>query len=410
VRTNAWAWVAAAALGIGAAAPALAEEGARCTWQESSRIRILIHDLGSEDLATRQAAERSLRAYGPKAHIALREASTHENPDVRLRASQILRTDVADPRGGGWVVWHEGLRVEMMPDRVRVLGPDGRLFEGRSIEDLQRRHPQIAARLRTLRVERIDARAGVGFDDRRTADAGFDRDDRFRDDRFRDDRFSGAGADERDRMDPAFDGHREDGLGRHDDADRMRSGQGFDDERYGSSQGRREPSDSRDDRTGAGRTAGDPYRTGTGATTGTGDRSGAGTTTSPGDRYDAGAGTSDDTSDDRMGDTRSGDASDRMGSSASAQVGPFGLQVRDLDDATRREHDLMGKQGVYVVTVKSQSKAANLGIQSGDLVTTVNGQTVRSSRELQTRLRDLGDDDLTVVVVRNGETKTLNVR
>jgi hypothetical protein len=388
VRTTALAWVAAAALGVSAAASARAEEGARCTWQEGSQIRILIHDLGSQDLATRQAAERALRAYGPKAHVALREASTHENREVRLRATQILRGDSELARGGGWVVWHEGLRVEMLPDRVRVLAPDGRLLEGSSIQEIQQRNPQIAARLRTLRVERMDSREGANLD--RSGPDAFGRDDRF----------SAAGADERDRMGSGLDGHRDDhgadargGL-THDDSDRMRSGQGFQDDRYGASSGRGETGNLRgstDDRTGTGVTAGT-----------TGDRygSGAGTTGTPTDRYGSGAGTTG-----RDEGLRGAD--DRMGSGANAQTGPFGLQVRDLDDATRREKNLSNHEGVYVVTVQPQSKASNLGIRSGDLVTTVGGQAVRSTNDLQMRLRDAGDDDLTIVVIRDGETKTL---
>src|SRR5688572_7499442 len=62
---------------------------------EDARIQVFIDDLASSEATIRDTAERELRALGPVAHAALREAAVHGAPEVRLRARAILR----DPLG-----------------------------------------------------------------------------------------------------------------------------------------------------------------------------------------------------------------------------------------------------------------------------------------------------------------------
>jgi hypothetical protein len=61
------------------------------TTQEAARIDLLIKQLGSEQFAEREAAERELAGYGEQALPALRRAARSRDPEVRQRAKDLLQ-------------------------------------------------------------------------------------------------------------------------------------------------------------------------------------------------------------------------------------------------------------------------------------------------------------------------------
>ena len=56
-----------------------------------AKIEVLIKQLGDEDWRTRESAEESLRKIGEPAKIFLKEAIQSKDPEVKMRATQLLR-------------------------------------------------------------------------------------------------------------------------------------------------------------------------------------------------------------------------------------------------------------------------------------------------------------------------------
>ncbi|MCE9566609.1 MAG: trypsin-like peptidase domain-containing protein [Planctomycetes bacterium] len=82
----------------------------------------------------------------------------------------------------------------------------------------------------------------------------------------------------------------------------------------------------------------------------------------------------------------------------------LGIAVRDLDDTTATKQKLKLNGGVIVseVTAKSPGEKANIGV--GDVITTVNGQAITTTRELLRAVAALpAGQQVEVVVVRNGQ-------
>ena len=81
-----------------------------------------------------------------------------------------------------------------------------------------------------------------------------------------------------------------------------------------------------------------------------------------------------------------------------------GLEIRDVTPALARRHDLEPRRGALVVGVMNDGPAAEAGLQPGDLVLSVAGERIDSSRELLTRIasREPGSR-VTVSGERDGE-------
>jgi len=59
--------------------------------EEPADAAKLVRDLGADDFATREAAMKKLRAMGPAAAPALEQAADNDDPEVKMRARQLLQ-------------------------------------------------------------------------------------------------------------------------------------------------------------------------------------------------------------------------------------------------------------------------------------------------------------------------------
>jgi membrane-associated protease RseP (regulator of RpoE activity) len=84
----------------------------------------------------------------------------------------------------------------------------------------------------------------------------------------------------------------------------------------------------------------------------------------------------------------------------------LGVTVSDLQPQLA---DYFGvKDGVLVTSVAAESVGAKAGAKAGDVITTVNGDTVKSPAELRQRTSRLNDgDEVTIGIVRDKKAMTL---
>ncbi len=79
-------------------------------------------------------------------------------------------------------------------------------------------------------------------------------------------------------------------------------------------------------------------------------------------------------------------------------VGFLGVQVEDTDD------------GLMVESVVSGSPAEDAGLQAGDIITSINGESVEEARILVELIRSFrGGETITVGILRNGEAQELEI-
>ena len=92
----------------------------------------------------------------------------------------------------------------------------------------------------------------------------------------------------------------------------------------------------------------------------------------------------------------------------------MGVQYIDSRMANADEIEKYGldkSDGVYVVKVLANSAAAKAGIQSGDFITQINGETVNSQSDVQEQIaRYQPGDNISVTYLRSGKINNVNVR
>ncbi|MCL1942498.1 MAG: Do family serine endopeptidase [Candidatus Azobacteroides sp.] len=94
----------------------------------------------------------------------------------------------------------------------------------------------------------------------------------------------------------------------------------------------------------------------------------------------------------------------------SVQRAVLGVTIRDIDASFAKEKGLNDLEGVYVQSVSERSAAMESGIQEGDVITQINGVTVKSASELQEQVnRYRPGDKISVKVVRGKETKNFSL-
>ena len=94
----------------------------------------------------------------------------------------------------------------------------------------------------------------------------------------------------------------------------------------------------------------------------------------------------------------------------SVQRGVLGVMIRSVDGRLAREKQLEVTKGAYVDSLLENSAAGEAGIQKGDVIVAVDGQTVGNSSELQEQIaRHRPGDKVTVRVQREEETKEVEV-
>jgi len=92
------------------------------------------------------------------------------------------------------------------------------------------------------------------------------------------------------------------------------------------------------------------------------------------------------------------------------QRGFLGVSIRNVDNEIAEEFNLLAIHGVYVAEVLSGSASDDAGIESGDIILSVNGVPVNSSPQLQEQVgRYRPGDELSVVFLRNGKERSVDI-
>lgn len=137
-------------------------------WQgaDDQKAGDLIRDLGADEFAVRERAERELRKMGDAALPALREALEDKDPERALRAHRVLRDlekkegrSEQDRRSRAWTAYRDfgrGIIFETHPDgkvelTVREPNADGgrketRTYRADSLEEFKKKYPELASK------------------------------------------------------------------------------------------------------------------------------------------------------------------------------------------------------------------------------------------------------------------------
>ncbi|HYY31437.1 MAG TPA: PDZ domain-containing protein, partial [Chthoniobacterales bacterium] len=90
--------------------------------------------------------------------------------------------------------------------------------------------------------------------------------------------------------------------------------------------------------------------------------------------------------------------------------GFLGVEIQDLTPGLAQAFKVNNDQGALVSSITPGTAAAAAGLQSGDVIVEFNGQPVQDASQLKLRVAETGPGaTIPVVVMRNGERKTLDV-
>ena len=86
----------------------------------------------------------------------------------------------------------------------------------------------------------------------------------------------------------------------------------------------------------------------------------------------------------------------------------LGISVRTIDEALSKQLNM--EQGLYVVEVTEFSSAEKAGLKAGDIIVKADGNRITTFDEFKAVKNGKEEgDDISLEVVRNGESKTINV-
>ncbi|HFA48359.1 MAG TPA: Do family serine endopeptidase [Bacteroidetes bacterium] len=92
------------------------------------------------------------------------------------------------------------------------------------------------------------------------------------------------------------------------------------------------------------------------------------------------------------------------------QRGVLGVMIRSVNDGLSKDKDLDVVEGAYVDSLLENSAAASAGILPGDVITEVDGITIKTSPDLQAAIAQHSPGDVVEVKVdRGGKMKTFSV-
>jgi len=92
------------------------------------------------------------------------------------------------------------------------------------------------------------------------------------------------------------------------------------------------------------------------------------------------------------------------------QRGFIGVSIRDLDAEFAKEKSIKTLSGVYVSGLTTDGAAETAGIKEGDIITSINGVSIKTSPELQEQVgRYRPGDKIAVTVIRDSEEKVIPV-
>lgn len=92
------------------------------------------------------------------------------------------------------------------------------------------------------------------------------------------------------------------------------------------------------------------------------------------------------------------------------QRGFIGVSIKDINSELAKEKDFNNLNGVYVSGLTEDGAAEKAGIKEGDIITKINGATIKTSPELQEQVgRYRPGDKILVTVMRNKTEKEIPV-
>jgi serine protease Do len=88
--------------------------------------------------------------------------------------------------------------------------------------------------------------------------------------------------------------------------------------------------------------------------------------------------------------------------------GRLGVTVNELTDQLAAYFG--AKSGLLVTSVADGSAAARAGVKAGDVITSINGQQVRSREDLLSAVRESSEEEVTLGIVRDKKEQSLRVK
>ena len=87
----------------------------------------------------------------------------------------------------------------------------------------------------------------------------------------------------------------------------------------------------------------------------------------------------------------------------------LGISVRTIDEALSKQLNM--EQGLYVVEVTEFSSAEKAGLKAGDIIVKADGNRITTFDEFKAVKNGKEEgDEISLEVIRNGESKTINVK
>jgi len=101
----------------------------------------------------------------------------------------------------------------------------------------------------------------------------------------------------------------------------------------------------------------------------------------------------------------------QLESSGHVTRGYIGVETQQLGATMAKALHVTENSGALIAGVQSDAPAAHAGLEPGDVVTSVNGATVKNPRELALNIAAVKPgDEAKLQVMRNGDTKSINVK
>jgi serine protease Do len=101
----------------------------------------------------------------------------------------------------------------------------------------------------------------------------------------------------------------------------------------------------------------------------------------------------------------------RSGETLDHNIGDLGWNVRDVDDNLKTYFNLTSDAGVVVKDLRRDGITANAGFETGDLITGLNDEKIRSAAGLQSALADheVGDK-VTFHILRDRRNEAISIK
>ncbi len=91
--------------------------------------------------------------------------------------------------------------------------------------------------------------------------------------------------------------------------------------------------------------------------------------------------------------------------------GYIGVEAQQVSDTMAKAMHLDAKSGALIAGVQSDTPASHAGLEPGDVITAVNGQTVKNPRDLAVDVAAVQPgDEAKLQVLHNGDSKTVSVK